>query len=480
MVTMIAVATLPLFAINIYLLISIRGYTQVYKDIVSNMVVANDYNLNFKESIDESCYKLVVGYTTFAEIDKDTELVDPYSLIYKFRRDVNGLRKSTDDVRSKMWLSSIWANLESLENRVNDIESNMLEGGHYDENLAMLDSSIYMLTELIQEDIQQYIYCQASNMGDVQESLDKREIYFLISSVLMIAAIATMITMIASNISRSVTKPIDELVDVTEKVATGDLTVRAGNKSEDELGRLSKSFNNMADVIEEMMSQIKEDEQKMRNTEIRLLQEQINPHFLYNALDTIVWLIETGEDEKATNMVMSLSEFFKLVLSHGKEYISIRDEELHVRSYLEIQQIRYADIMDYDINIDPKIYDYKVLKLTLQPIVENALYHGIKYMRAKGHISVSGSMVDGLIKLVVSDNGVGMSEDTLEQLRYTISRPCKDGDEGFGLANVNERIRINFGEEYGMQIESAEGQGTTVTVVIPALYTMKGVENDKN
>ncbi len=479
MATMLAVAALPLFAINVYLLMSIRGFTQVYRGIVSNMVVANDYNLNFKESIDESCYKLVVGYTTFEDIDNDTELVSPYTLIYKFRRDINGLRKSTDDARSKMWLSSIWTNLDSLEHRINDIENNMKVGGRYDENLDMLDNSVYMLTELIQDDIQQYIYCQASNMGEIQSSLDTREVYFLISSGLMLAAIVAMIIMIVANISRSVTKPIDELVDVTEKVAAGDLSIRADNRSEDELGRLSRSFNNMTDVIEKMMIQIKEDEHKMRNTEIRLLQEQINPHFLYNALDTIVWLIEVGEDEKATNMVMSLSEFFKLVLSHGKESISIRDEELHVRSYLEIQQIRYADIMDYDIDIDPKIYDYKILKLTLQPIVENALYHGIKYMRAKGHISVKGTMVDGDIHLVVTDDGVGMDEATLEQLRYTISKPCKDGDEGFGLANVNERIRINFGEKYGMQIQSKEGEGTTVTVVIPAWYTMGGAAHEE-
>ena len=472
-VTMILVAVVPLLAIAVYLLISIAGYTRTYKDIVSNIVLANDYNLNFKESVDESCYKLVVGYTTFDTIDEDPQLVSPYTIIHNLRRDSWALAKKTDDIDSRMWLDSIATNLDSLENRINDIENNLAEDGHYDENLEMLDSSVYILTELISEDIQQYIYCQVANMGIIQKVLNEREIYFIISSTVMLLALIGMIVIIATNISKSITTPIDKLVLATERIAAGDLTVRADKLSDDEIGKLTSSFNDMTRDIQNMMLQIKEDEHKMRNTEIRLLQEQINPHFLYNALDTIVWLIEAGEGEKAINMIMSLSAFFKLVLSHGKEYISIRDEEAHVRSYLEIQQIRYADIMDYEINIDPEIYDYKVLKLTLQPLVENALYHGIKYKRAKGNISVKGYMENGLIKLRVEDDGVGMDAETLDNLRVNISKPCKDTDEGFGMANVNERIRMNFGEEYGMTIESEPGTGTVVEVVIPAISVVE-------
>lgn len=465
--TMILVAVIPLLAIAVYLLISIAGYSRAYKDIVSNIVLANDYNLNFKEEIDESCYKLVVGYTTFDTIDEDAQLTSPYTIIHNLRKDSWSLARNTSDIDSRMWLDSIEANLDSLENRVNDIENNLNDGGHYDENLKMLDDSVYILTELISEDIQQYIYCQVTNMGIIQKALNEREIYFIISSTVMLLAILGMIAMIATNISRSITSPIDKLVKATEQIAAGDLTVRTEKMSDDEIGKLTSSFNDMTKDIENMMLQIKEDEHKMRNTEIRLLQEQINPHFLYNALDTIVWLIEVGEGEKAINMIMSLSSFFKLVLSHGKEYISIREEEQHVRSYLEIQQIRYADIMEYDIDIDPEIYDYKVLKLTLQPLVENALYHGIKYKRAKGKISVKGYMENGLIKLKVEDDGVGMDSETLDNLRVNISKPCKDTDEGFGMANVNERIRMNFGEEYGMTIESTVGVGTTVVITIP-------------
>jgi two-component system sensor histidine kinase YesM len=220
--------------------------------------------------------------------------------------------------------------------------------------------------------------------------------------------------------------------------------------------------------LEDMVEKGKEEERKMRYAELRLLQEQINPHFLYNTLDTIVWLIEGNSADEAVDMVVSLSRFFRVGLSHGAENISIRDEEQHTRSYLEIQQARYHDILDYEIAIDPALYPYQIQKLTLQPLVENALYHGIKYKRAKGKITVTGKLEGRRIFLTVEDDGVGMEPEKLVMLRRDIDRSCKDTEGGFGLANVNERIRIYFGEYYGMQIDSVRGVGTRVTVVIPA------------
>lgn len=220
----------------------------------------------------------------------------------------------------------------------------------------------------------------------------------------------------------------------------------------------------------------------MRYAELRLLQEQINPHFLYNTLDTIIWLIEGNLSEQAVDMVVSLSDFFRLVLSHGKEFITIKDEELHIRSYLEIQQVRYQDILDYEISIDPALYPYRILKLTLQPLVENALYHGIKYKRAKGKITITGSMIreeqEIKICLCVKDNGVGMEEEELRRLQKEIMRPCQETESGFGLANVNERLRMNFGMAYGLTILSKKGEGTEVRVMIPAQHMEDPPEGD--
>jgi two-component system sensor histidine kinase YesM len=284
----------------------------------------------------------------------------------------------------------------------------------------------------------------------------------------MLGVISLLVLLISAQTVRGIVRPIEELRQVTNEVAHGDFRARARFQGPAEIAELSGSINDMTVHLEAFVQKIKEDERKMRHAELRLLQEQINPHFLYNTLDTIVWLIESDSADEAVDMVVSLSQFFRLVLSHGAENISIRDEEWHIRSYLKIQQARYHDILDYEIDIDPELYPYQIQKLTLQPLVENALYHGIKYKRAKGKITITGRLQGRRIFLVVEDNGVGMEPEKLSKLRREIEQPCKDTEGGFGLANVNERIRIYFGDYYGMQIDSALGEGTRVTVVIPA------------
>ena len=227
----------------------------------------------------------------------------------------------------------------------------------------------------------------------------------------------------------------------------------------------------MAEHLSVMVMQIREDERKMRKAELRLLQEQINPHFLYNTLDAIVWMIEDGKSEQAENMVVSLSTFFRTVLSRGREFISIREEVQHIRSYLEIQKARYQDILSYEIQVAPELYPYETLKMTLQPLVENALYHGVKNKRSGGLIRISGERDGKLIRFKVEDDGIGMNAEALTHLQEEIRRPCKETDTGFGMANVNERIRMNFGADYGLMIESEEGKGTRVWVTIPAVLS---------
>ena len=466
------VTVLPFVAITIYLIFSLRNYSNAYDEIVSNMTIANSYNLNFKEEMDESLYKLVVGAVTFANISDDATLEDPYKVIGDLRQDFGVLMRITTDKDSKSWLQRLLRNIDTLEDRVDDIKFNLEECGIYDENIEMLDNNIYILTELIQDDIQYYIYYQTRSIESLKGQLNAQVEKFIVLWTILLICIIVGVFITSSIISNGITRPIRELCGVTKQISEGDFSARAGVKTQDEVSQLADSINEMSQHLEVMVSQIKEDERKMRYAELRLLQEQINPHFLYNTLDTIIWLIEGNLTGQAVDMVVSLSDFFRLVLSHGKEFITIRDEELHIRSYLQIQQVRYHDILDYEIAIDPELYPYRILKLTLQPLVENALYHGIKYKRAKGKITITGSMLqkegDMEICLTVEDNGVGMEAEEVERLQKEIVRPCKETETGFGLANVNERIRMNFGATYGMKITSKRGEGTAVQVVIPA------------
>ena len=467
--TLAAVVTLPFILLVMYLLASMASYSNTYSEIVSNMTVANNYNLNFKEEMDESLYKLVVGYVTLDNIESDKSLKNPYVLIEELRSEFTRLTAITTESESKLWLESLLRNINALEKRVDDIVDSIDAGGRYSENIEMLDNNIYILTELIQDDIQYYIYYQTRYMEKVTDTLQKQIGRFMVVCSILIAVLIAVVAVSAVMIVSGILQPIRQLNSVTEKIAQGDFNARAQVNSDDEVAELAVSFNKMAGNMQSLIDKVKEDERKMRKADLRLLQEQIQPHFLYNTLDTIVWLIESNEPDEAVTMVVTLSDFFREILSKGKEFISIKEEEKHISSYLQIQEMRYRDILEYDIQLDQVIYKYQILKLTLQPVVENALYHGIKYKRAKGCIHIHGEKEGEIIRLTVRDDGVGMDEEELEQLRQQIEKPCQETEKGFGLANVNERIHMYFGYEYGMKIESEKGKGTTVEIAIPAI-----------
>lgn len=467
--TLAAVVTLPFILLVMYLLASMASYSNTYDEIVSNMTVANNYNLNFKEEMDESLYKLVVGYVTLDTIETDKSLKNPYTLIDELRSEFTRLTAITTESESKLWLESLLRNIDTLEKRVDDIVDSISAGGRYNENIEKLDNNIYILTELIQDDIQYYIYYQTRYMDKVTNTLQDQIGRFMVVCSVLIGVLIIVIAVSAVMIVSGIIQPISQLNQATEKIAQGDFNARAQADSEDEVAELAVSFNKMAGSMQSLIDKVKEDERKMRKADLRLLQEQIQPHFLYNTLDTIVWLIESNEPDEAVTMVVTLSDFFREILSKGKEFISIKEEEKHISSYLQIQEMRYRDILEYDIQLDQVIYKYQILKLTLQPVVENALYHGIKYKRAKGCIHIHGEKEGDIIRLTVRDDGVGMDEDELEQLRQQIEKPCQETEKGFGLANVNERIHMYFGPEYGMKIQSQKGKGTTVEIVIPAI-----------
>ena len=467
--TLAAVVTLPFILLVMYLLASMASYSNTYSEIVSNMTVANNYNLNFKEEMDESLYKMVVGYVTLDNIESDKSLKNPYVLIEELRSECTRLTAITTESESKLWLESLLRNINALKKRVDDIVDSIDAGGRYSENIEMLDNNIYILTELIQDDIQYYIYYQTRYMEKVTDTLQKQIGRFMVVCSILIAVLIAVVAVSAVMIVSGILQPIRQLNSVTEKIAQGDFNARAQVNSDDEVAELAVSFNKMAGNMQSLIDKVKEDERKMRKADLRLLQEQIQPHFLYNTLDTIVWLIESNEPDEAVTMVVTLSDFFREILSKGKEFISIKEEEKHISSYLQIQEMRYRDILEYDIQLDQVIYKYQILKLTLQPVVENALYHGIKYKRAKGCIHIHGEKEGDIIRLTVRDDGVGMDEEELAQLRQQIEKPCQETEKGFGLANVNERIHMYFGYEYGMKIESEKGKGTTVEIVIPAI-----------
>ena len=298
---------------------------------------------------------------------------------------------------------------------------------------------------------------------------EKRNIRVRLLCLLVAAEAVYLAVVLTMRAFESITEPIQNLCDQTEKVGEGDFTARAGNADIREVQVLSDSFNNMTEEIGMLVENIKEKEKNLHLVETRLLQEQINPHFLYNTLDSIVWLAEDDRSEDVISMVTDLSNFFRTTLAAGKDFMTVREERSHIESYLKIQGFRYQDIMEYEIEMEKEISECMIPKLLLQPLVENALYHGVKKKRGKSRIRVWGYQEGSCLVFKVEDNGKGMSPETLKMLRENIETPIEQrGSDSFGLANVNQRIKYYYGEEYGLEIESEENVGTEATIMIPS------------
>ncbi len=292
----------------------------------------------------------------------------------------------------------------------------------------------------------------------------------------IIAGITVLVALIvAVFFSNGIARPVIELRSLMKEAEEGNLAVRFDGRQEDEIGHLGKSFNAMIEEVQKLIALVYREQQSKREAELRTLQEQIKPHFLYNTLDTIQWMAQEHGAQDIVQVVGALTSLFRIALSRGKEMIRITDEMEHVRSYLIIQKARYEDKFDFTLSTDEEALSCMVLKLTVQPLVENAIYHGIKERRGHGSIQVEAFRRDGMLVLRVSDDGVGMTPAKLEEVRalLTVAHPNGEGLEGYGIHNVHERIRLSFGTQYGLRFDSAPGRGTTVEILHPLVMSQE-------
>jgi multi-sensor signal transduction histidine kinase len=277
-----------------------------------------------------------------------------------------------------------------------------------------------------------------------------------------------LLAMINAFISDKISNPIKSLDGSVREIESGNLDVEIVPSGSYEVEHLGKSIKNMLGRIKVLMSDLVAEHNAKRKSEFDTLQSQINPHFLYNTLDIIVWMIENENSDKAVNIVTALAKFFRISLSKGKNIITVKDEVEHVRNYLMIQNMRFKNRFEYSIDVDEKVLSYSSLKLMLQPLVENAIYHGMEFMDGDGEIDVKVFKEDNSLYFTITDNGLGMSEDMVETLLSKDFVPSKKGS-GIGVKNVNERIKLYFGSEYGLKVESEPDEGTKITIHLPAV-----------
>ena len=293
----------------------------------------------------------------------------------------------------------------------------------------------------------------------------KRELQFYLW--LLVAFTFSIVVFISTLLSKRIVKPIEELRFSMQEVEKGNFDIDIRVKCDHEVFDLAEDCRIAISKIRELIVQNEQAQELKRKNEFKALQAQINPHFLYNTLDSIIWLIEGNENDDAVRMTEQLADLFRLSLNKGKEIIPISEVTEHIRCYLEIQKMRYKKKLDYQILIDPELYHYSSLKLLLQPLVENAIYHGIKNRPEPGMIIVRGKRSGDAIEFSVEDNGIGITADVLEKLNAgeipLLSR------SGMGLKNVKERIHLFFGNQYNLTVTSTVGSGTRVDFFIPLI-----------
>lgn len=288
--------------------------------------------------------------------------------------------------------------------------------------------------------------------------------------------------------SRSIAQPIFRLMSYMRRAETGNLRPGRWSDRADEIGMLGNSYNRMLAQIRQLISLNELRERQKRDAEMRSLQEHIKPHFLYNTLDTIHWMARKEGAEDVSVMVGALSRLFRIGLSKGQDYIPLHSEIEHMTSYLQIQQTRYRDRLQYTLNIPEEMRDLFVLKLLLQPLIENAIYHGIKGRRGPGHIRVEARLEHNRLLLTVQDNGAGMSNERLAEMQQLLEAPLASLEtsspgitgKSYGMLNVQARLRLSFGDEYGVVLESQEGEGTSVTIIHPLMRELPPTKQINN
>ena len=456
---LITVIFIPMSIVITILIGILCWYAYQYHTILHNVTSASAFNQDFKNEVDLKMFYYVS--------DSAYSVGKPIDEVENARLLAEELLKKTTDKKSIESIKSVRNLCLTLEQRMDEIDS----AGSYDESMSQLDNNIYILTDLIQTYMYDYLYHESVHLSLLQEELTAQLQYMIYAALGLFIIMVIFVAIYTSHITERITSPIAKLSKRVGDIKNGDFEEKQPVEADAiEIQTLSDGFEEMVGQLNNLIQENKQAERRKRHAELELLQAQINPHFLYNTLDTIIWLIEADKKQDSINMVSALSDFFRFCLSRGKDIITLEEEQKHILSYLSIQKIRYQDRMDYEVNIPDSLYPYSIPKLTLQPLVENSIYHGIKLQREKGSIKVEAIDMGDKIELTVKDNGAGMTEERLKEMRKVIINGEK---VGFGLRTVHERMQLLYGEEYGLSISSTEGVGTTITAVIPKIEETK-------
>ena len=450
---------IPMAVLIIVLLVFFWHYTNKYNQLSNNLAVSSEYNANYRNSNNDMSFKdevdMDIYYVTIGRKGRDGLPIEQVDKAIDTVEKLKNTSTKKESLRSLKYMTNYLTNLKKRMNQ-------LLEINDYEERQEFVANNTEILTTLFEKEMQNYIYQEATQLVQLESQLAGNVRLTLLTMCAVILLSVIILLRRSFRLTYSITKPVSEILQNIKKVGKGEYkNISAVPADCVEIQELDAGTRKMAGRIKGLLENVRKEQEAQHLTELQLIQAQVNPHFLYNTLDTIVWLVEGGMDQDAVDMITSLSVFFRTSLSKGKDIIPLSEEERHTLSYLEIQQSRYRDILEFEINIPAELDNIMVPKLTLQPLAENALYHGIKNKRGKGKILIEGFDLGEDMMLRVTDNGQGMTPERLHEVQEAI----RTGERaGFGLAAVSERIALYYGPGYGLKISSTEGEGTVMEV----------------
>lgn len=451
---------------SIYSVVVSQIHTKRYSQIISNVSTANRISLIAKDDIPAELWNIICGKKEIADGSQNKLLDNISSGLSLMLLTINN-----EESRGKLEVAN--RAYTTLRRNVDMLISQIKGGSLVTQNEATLDE-IRTITSLFSDIMQDFIVTEIEAANQTNQSL--RNTSIILTTIQIIITILAIIISINSfiTVSAAIQKPISDMEKLSTKVSNGDLTARIDIPHVNELNTLAENLNTMAGQIDLLIQKNMEEQKNFQKAEMKALQAQITPHFLYNTFDTIVWLAEEEHTEEVVRITKAFSDFLRISLSRGHEWITISQELEHIKNYLTIQKIRYADILNYSIDADEALMDVKMIKLVLQPLIENAIYHGIKNKRGRGKLKVSAHFTNDsrtFVCFTVEDNGAGFTEERLGQVRNELRTGAQDSEKlssVYGLYNVNKKLKLYYGENTeGLLIESEAGKGSKISFTIP-------------
>ncbi len=459
---------------TIYFVIVLQIHTKQYDDIITNVSKANSINQVAKNEVPTRLWEIVCG-------KKDFENDSPYEMLSQIFDGISDMQEHTKSPDNKQKLEVAFRACTTLSNNIKMLEKQMKEGSTVTANESSLDE-IRTITALFSDIMQDFILSEIESASQTNSSIKHSSVILTILQITIIIFSFVVSLNGYITVSHSISKPLSDMKELSTQISHGNLEARTNVPDVDELIPLANNMNLMAERIDLLIKKNIEEQQNIQKAEMKALQAQITPHFLYNTFDTIIWLAEEEKNDEVIKITKAFSEFLRISLSRGHEWITIAQELDHIKNYLTIQKIRYADILNYEIEADPSLLDYKIIKLVLQPLIENAIYHGIKNKRGRGNIKVLVEYTDAtknFIRFTVKDDGAGFSQERLNQVQNELENAWQDAEKlssVYGVYNVNKKLRLYYGDKTdGLVIQSEAGKGSNISFTIPCIFEEENV-----